>query len=78
MPTMTATTAVKPSNNFITRLQRERANLIDLANQAATELELLRHYLCSPKFHVDTTVQVADVLRRTDDLRSMLHEAAKH
>jgi hypothetical protein len=41
---------------------------IHKAHQALTEL---RAYLLSPKFHLDTTVQTADVLRRLDGVRLM-------
>lgn len=39
---------------------------IHKAHQALTEL---RAYLLSPKFHRDTTVQTADVLRRLDEVK---------
>lgn len=40
------------------------------------ELDELRTYLMSPKFHEDTTVQVADVLARLEQLRSRAHDFA--
>lgn len=43
---------------------------IKKASQALTELTA---YLVSPKFHLDTTVQVADVLRRLDEVKRTLN-----
>ena len=49
--------------NYIKRLQGEKAEAIESARTIETELSDLISYLCCDKFHVDTRVQVGDVLR---------------
>ena len=54
--------------NYIQRLQEERNQLITNAKKTEAQLNELRSYLLSPKFHNDTTVQVKDVLRRLEGI----------
>ena len=49
--------------NYIKQLQAEKAEAIASARTIETELNDLISYLCCDKFHVDTRVQVGDVLR---------------
>ena len=54
-----------------------QSNLAEAQRHAALafqNLEDLREYLLSPKFHSNPTVQTADVLRRTEDIWSELLE----
>jgi hypothetical protein len=63
--------------NHIERLTRDNAELIAKAQQASTELTDLYVYLTSSKFYEDPTVQVSDVMRRTEQLRSILLQATQ-
>jgi hypothetical protein len=63
--------------NHIERLTRDSAELIAKAHQASTELTDLYVYLTSSKFYEDPTVQVSDVMRRTEQLRSILLQATQ-
>ena len=63
--------------NHIKRLTRDNAELIAKAQQASTELTDLYVYLTSSKFYEDPTVQVSDVMRRTEQLRSILLQATQ-
>ena len=58
--------------NYIKRLQAENAEHRKTIRAACQEVEDLYGYLASSKFHEDTTVQVADVFRRTAGLKSLL------
>jgi hypothetical protein len=49
--------------NYIKQLQAEKAEAIDSARTIETEINDLISYLCDDKFHIDTRVQVGDVLR---------------
>jgi hypothetical protein len=49
--------------NYIKQLQADKAEAIASARTIETELNDLISYLCCDKFHVDTRVQVGDVLR---------------
>jgi len=49
--------------NYIKQLQAEKAEAIDSARTIETEINDLISYLCADKFHIDTRVQVGDVLR---------------
>ncbi len=49
--------------NYIKQLQAEKAEAIDSARTTETEINDLISYLCADKFHIDTRVQVGDVLR---------------
>jgi hypothetical protein len=61
--------------NYIKQLQQELAR--EKAVTAATEagLDALRSYLMSSKFHVDTTVQVSDVLHAIAGIRNSMTDA---
>ena len=63
--------------NHIERLTRDNSELIAKTQQASTELTDLYVYLTSSKFYEDPTVQVSDVMRRTDQLRSILLQATQ-
>ena len=63
--------------NHIERLTRDNSELIAKAQQASTELTDLYVYLTSSKFYEDPTVQVSDVMRRTEQLRSILLQATQ-
>lgn len=58
--------------NYISRLQQENRHLGYNIKDAQAALNELCGYLLSPKFHNDTTVQVADVLRRLQPVRDAL------
>lgn len=58
--------------NYIHYLQGVKRDAHFLGSQAQTELDELVSYLCSSKFHEDTTVQVKDVLARLNPARSTL------
>ena len=66
--------AVQPqtSGNYIHQLQMAVRFEHDRIIEAHNQLNELISYLYSSKFHNDTTVQVADVLRRLDPVRSAL------
>jgi hypothetical protein len=56
--------------NYIKQLQADKAEALDSARSIETEINLLISYLSCPKFHVDTRVQVGDVLRVLLPLRN--------
>ena len=49
--------------NYIKQLQADKAEALDSARSIETEINHLISYLSCPKFHVDTRVQVSDVLQ---------------
>jgi hypothetical protein len=49
--------------NHIKQLQADRAEALDSARSVEAAINHLISYLSCPKFHVDTRVQVGDVLR---------------
>ena len=49
--------------NYIKQLQAGKAEALDAARSIETAINHLISYLSCPKFHVDTRVQVGDVLR---------------
>jgi hypothetical protein len=49
--------------NYIKQLQADKAEAMAAARSIETEINDLVSYLCCPKFHLDTRVQVGDVLR---------------
>ena len=49
--------------NYIKQLQADKAEALDSARSIETEINHVISYLSCPKFHVDTRVQVGDVLR---------------
>jgi hypothetical protein len=49
--------------NYIKQLQADKAEALGSARSIETEINHLISYLSCPKFHVDTRVQVGDVLR---------------
>ena len=51
------------SMNYIKQLQADRAEALAAARPIETEINHLISYLSCSKFHVDTRVQVSDVLR---------------
>lgn len=67
--------APQSSGNFIHQLQMALRYEHDRINAAKQELLELVTYLNSSKFHNDTTVQVADVLRRLEPARNSLLDA---
>jgi hypothetical protein len=58
--------------NHIHSLMAERDDARAQMRDALQLLLDLQRYLMSPKFHDDTTVQCADVLRRIADIKSAL------
>jgi hypothetical protein len=48
--------------NYIKQLQADNAEAMATARSIETEINDLVSYLCCPKFHLDTRVQVGDVL----------------
>jgi hypothetical protein len=49
--------------NYIKQLQADKAKTLEVARTIETEINDLISYLSCDKFHVDTRVQVGDVLR---------------
>ena len=49
--------------NYIKQLQADKAEALDSARSVEAAVNHLISYLSCPKFHVDTRVQVSDVLR---------------
>ena len=49
--------------NYIKQLQADKAEALDAARSIETEINHLISYLSCAKFHIDTRVQVGDVLR---------------
>jgi hypothetical protein len=62
--------------NYIKRLEKDRTKAYLVIAAMDAELTELRRYLTSAKFHEDTTVQVADVLRRLDNVTFAATDAA--
>lgn len=58
--------------NHIKKLQIDAGMKDALAGELLAGIGHLKSYLCSEKFHVDTTVQVADVMHR---LQEIIHNA---
>ena len=49
--------------NYIKQLQADKAEALNSARSIEAAINHLISYLSCPKFHVDTRVQVGDVLR---------------
>ena len=65
------------SMNYIKRLQADKAEALAAARLIETEINHLISYLSCSKFHVDTRVQVSDVLRDILTMRNnVTHLAA--
>jgi hypothetical protein len=63
--------------NHIKQLQADKAEALESARSIETEINDLVSYLCRDKFHVDTRVQVGDVLRDLLPIRNdVIHMAA--
>ena len=63
--------------NYIKQLQADKAEALHSARSIETEINHLISYLSCPKFHVDTRVQVGDVLRDLLPIRNdVTHMAA--
>ena len=58
--------------NYIKRLEKENKAKDEALEAALAEIEHLRWYLQSEKFHRDTTVQTQDVLNRVHELPGIL------
>ena len=56
--------------NYIKQLQADKAEALDTARSIETAINHLISYLSCPKFHVDTRVQVGDVLRDLIPIRN--------
>ena len=56
--------------NYFKQLQADKAEALDSARSIETEINHLISYLTCPKFHVDTRVQVGDVLRALLPIRN--------
>jgi hypothetical protein len=63
--------------NYIKQLQADKAEALDSARSVEAAINDLISYLSCPKFHVDTRVQVGDVLRDLLPIRNdVTHMAA--
>jgi hypothetical protein len=63
--------------NYIKQLQADKAEAFDSARSIEAAINHLISYLSCPKFHVDTRVQVGDVLRDLLPIRNdVIHMAA--
>ena len=60
------------AGNYIHQLQMSLRSEHDLIKMAYEQLIEVYSYLGSEKFHNDPTVQVADVMRRLDHVRTTL------
>lgn len=60
--------------NYIKQLERDLADLKIDRTLALLHLVDLQAYLSLEKFHDDTTVQVADVLRRLEPIKQHLFD----
>ena len=58
---------------YVKRLQADKAEALAAARLIATEINHLISYLSCSKFHVDTRVQVSDVLRDILPIRNDLY-----
>ena len=56
--------------NYIKQLQADKAEALDSARSIEAAINHLISYLSCPKFHVDTSVQVGDVLRDLIPIRN--------
>jgi hypothetical protein len=54
--------------NYIKQLQTDKAEALDSARSIEAAINHLISYLSCPKFHVDTRVQVGDVLPSHNDV----------
>ena len=65
------------SMNYIKQLQADKAEALDSARSIEAAINHLISYLSCPKFHVDTRVQVDDMLRDLLPIRNdVTHMAA--
>jgi hypothetical protein len=56
--------------NYIKQLQADKAEALESARSIEAAINHLISYLSCPKFHVDTRVQVGDVLRNLLPIRN--------
>ena len=56
--------------NYIKQLQADKDEALDSARSIEAAINHLISYLSCPKFHVDTRVQVGDVLRNLLPIRN--------
>jgi hypothetical protein len=63
--------------NYIKRLQSERSEQLESAKAISTDLQYMLEYLASSKFHVDTTVQVYDILHLIPPIRNSVSALAQ-
>ena len=56
--------------NYLKQLQADKAEALDATRSIETAVNHLISYLSCPKFHVDTRVQVGDVLRDLIPIRN--------
>ena len=56
--------------NYIKQLQADQAEALDSARSIEAAINHLISYLACPKFHLDTRVQVGDVLRALLPIRN--------
>ena len=61
--------------NYIKRLEKENETYRRMIAAVEGELIEVFRYLQSEKFHEDTTVQVADVMRRLENVTRAAYEA---
>jgi hypothetical protein len=62
--------------NYIKQLQADKAEPLDSARSIEAAINHLISYLSCPKFHVDTRVQVGDVLQDLLPIRNnVIHMA---
>ena len=62
--------------NYIKQLQADKAEALDVAQLIESKINQLISYLSCSKFHVDTRVQVGDVLRDLLPIRNdVIHMA---
>ena len=62
--------------NYIKQLQADNAEALDSARSIEAAINHLISYLSCPKFHVDTRVQVGDVLRDLLPIRNYVTHMA--
>jgi hypothetical protein len=59
---------VRMESNYIKRLQRDNAALLDQVTAMQNSITEFRVHLASDKFAIDPTIQVADVQRWLDNV----------
>lgn len=63
-------TLIRKGSNHIHNLQADVRELKMREQNLLAGLEAIKRYLCSSKFHQDSTVQVGDILLRMEEIKT--------